>query len=125
MKYIILCLLCGLLAKAQNANIKGNQYVLKGKIIKKSDAFIQHCGTLAWAIVVELEIINFTNDRYTRKDIPVIFTCPLSYEKGFFNVGKVHTLKIADQKQTNFSWIISNQEILETYNLKTEFWVIN
>ncbi|WP_298427213.1 hypothetical protein [uncultured Kordia sp.] len=125
MKLIILCMLTGFLSKAQNTDIRGNQYFLKGKIIKKSDAIIQACGSDAWALVVELEIINFTNDSYKGKNIPVIFTCPTSYRKQYFNVGKVHTLKVADQKQTNFAWIISNYEALEKYNLKTKFWVIN
>lgn len=122
---IILCLLSGLLTKAQNTDIRGNQYFLKGKIIKKSDALIQGCGSEAWALVVELEIINFTNDSYKGKNIPVIFTCPTSYRKSFFNVGKMHTLKVVDEKQQDFAWIISNYEALDAYNLKTKFWVID
>ncbi len=59
MKLIILCMLTGFLSKAQNTDIRGNQYFLKGKIIKKSDAIIQACGSDAWALVVELEIIRF------------------------------------------------------------------
>jgi len=100
MRSIILLLLVfiftGSPAGAQPDTTKGNQYTLKTKIIDRVD-MPPGCGRFAFATVVEMEVIRFSDASYTAKNIAVIFTCPEFYKNNFFEVGKTYELKVSDK----------------------------
>ena len=108
---------------AQTDSIRGNQFELKGKIIKEI-SLTPHCGIVAWGTVIEFEIIEFSNSNYILDSICVIFTCPEFYDDGFFEVGKTYTITVADENQADFGWSIPNESILTKYKLDKRLWVI-
>ncbi|WP_420572965.1 hypothetical protein [Kordia sp.] len=107
----------------QVGSVRGNQFELKGKIINKISE-TPHCGIIAWGTVIEFEIIKFSDTTYKRDSIGVIFTCPEFYKDGFFEVGKIYTMIIADENQADFGWTIPNESILTKYKLDKKLWVI-
>jgi len=66
---------------AQTEKIKGQKYILKGKLLQTVE--IRLCGYFAFANVAEFEIINFSDSIYTRKKIPIIINCPEFKGKNF------------------------------------------
>jgi hypothetical protein len=104
---------------AQGKTVKGHQYALKGKIINRV-TLPPGCGIMAWATVVELEIISFSDSSYTDKKIGVIFTCPREYGSSFFKVGNSCDIQVADQNQAAFNWTFNNAAVLKKY--KTAYW---
>ncbi len=126
MKKIILLyilMLSSILGIAQTDSIRGNQFELKGKIINEVP-LTAHCGIFAWGIVVEFEIIEFSDSTYLSDSIGVIFTCPAIFGEDFFEVGKMYTMTIADENQANFGWMIPNESVLSKYSLDKKLWVI-
>ena len=111
--YIIISILFAEIGFCQtdSISIKGNQFELKGKIINEI-SLTPHCGFNAFGTVIEFEIIEFSDPNYKLESIGVIFTCPESYEKGFFEIGKTYSINITDQKQGDFEWTIPNESVL-------------
>ncbi|MEM6264919.1 MAG: hypothetical protein AAGI38_20575 [Bacteroidota bacterium] len=110
-------------ATAQTDSIRGNQFTLEGEIINGIWR-PPGCGTTAWGMVVEFSIREFSDSTYTLDSIPVIFTCPGFYGEGFFKVGEIYSLTLADENQANFGWVILNKFVLEKYTLEKQLWVI-
>ncbi len=126
MKRVIIILILMFMSMAgfgQVGSVRGNQFELKGKIINKISE-TPHCGIIAWGTVIEFEIIKFSDTTYKRDSIGVIFTCPEFYKDGFFEVGKIYTMIIADENQADFGWTIPNESILTKYKLDKKLWVI-
>lgn len=118
----VLIFLCSIVI-AQTDSIRGNQFELKGRII--NDIYLSpHCGIFAWGTVIEFEIIEFSDLDYERNSIGVVFTCPEFYENGFFDIGKIYNIKIADENQSDFLYIIPNDSKLAKYQLNKTLWVI-
>lgn len=111
-------------SKNEKTKIQGKQYKITGKIINKI-SLPPDCGYIAFATVMEFEIINSNFKDYTRKSIPIIVCCPEFYEDNFFNKDDIYKITIADEKQTDFGWTIPNIEITEKYQLKKKYWLIN
>jgi hypothetical protein len=107
---------------AQQHEITESQFDLQGQIINPV-SLPPHCGTFAFAMAVEFEIINFSDTSYTHDSIAVVFTCPESYGENFFVVGKTYNLKVADQNQANFSYSIINEGLLNKYDSERTLWV--
>ena len=108
---------------AQIDSIRGNKFGLNGKIIH--EIFLTpHCGDTAFGTVIEFEIIEFSDSNYKLDSIGVIFTCPESFEDGFFEVGKSYTITVADENQADFGWSIPNESMLTKYKLSKKLWVI-
>lgn len=108
---------------AQTDSIRGNKFELVGKTINEI-SLPPGCGIFAWGTVVEFEIIQFSNSEYKLDSIGVIFTCPDFYKDGFFGIGKIYTLIVADENQADFGWVILNESTLSKYNLIKNLWVI-
>lgn len=126
MKRIIIILSLILIASigfAQTEAIRGNQFELTGKIIKEI-GYSPHCGSIAWATVIEFEIIEFSDRNYKQTSIPIIFTCPEFYGEEFFELGKTYTMTLTDENQADFSWAILNDSILTKYPLDKKLWVL-
>lgn len=83
-----------------------------------------YCGTVAFATVIEFEVIAFSDEAYKAKKIGVIFTCPEFYGKDFFVKGATYSIQLADQNQADFGWLIPNEAILKKYKLPVKLWVI-
>lgn len=109
---------------SQNDTIRGNQFELTGRIINEI-SLTPHCGTIALGTVIEFKIIEFSDSSYKLDSIGLIFTCPEFYKDGFFEIGKIYKVKVADENQANFDWVIPNESILSKYDLKQKLWVIN
>lgn len=101
---------------------EGNQYQLKGNIIRTVRK-APHCGVMAWATVVEFEIITYSDSSYTKDSIGVIVRCPEFYKKGFFVVGDTYQVSLIDQNTANFSWSMLNEASLDKYDLKKPLYV--
>lgn len=115
--------LIGLKAAAQSDSLRGNQYFLRGTIINKV-GLPTACGIIAWATVVELKVIWYSDTAYKQNEVAVIFTCPELYGRDFFKKGKTYDIKVADTNQADFGWSIINPDVLGKYNLKNKLWVI-
>jgi hypothetical protein len=108
---------------AQENEVKGNQYDLKGKIIS-SIQLPPHCGFLATAVVIEFKVIQSSDISYIHDSITVIIMCPESYGVNFFEAEKIYTLKVSDQNPAKFDWIIWNDGLTTTRESGKTFWVI-
>lgn len=96
---------------------------MKGKLIGEI-SLPPYCGTKAWGVVAEFEIMEFSDKNYTSEIIAVIFTCPEFYGKGFFKVGDLYQMNVADENQASFGWTILNKSLLDKYGLEKELYVI-
>jgi hypothetical protein len=103
--------------------VRGQQFKLKGKIINEV-SLTPDCGTIAWATVIEFEIIEFSDSDYKSNAIGVIITCPEFYKANFFKVGQTYTITLADENQADFGWTIPNESTLDKYKLKKRLWVL-
>jgi hypothetical protein len=123
---ILTTLFCGLILNAQTDSIKGKEYILKGKLVNGFDGLTPLCGILAWATVVEFEIIEFSDSEYSKKLIPVIFTCPNSSFTNKFMEGKTYELILKENYSNESDWTMldSKKEILDKYELKKKYWYI-
>ena len=123
---ILTTLFCGLILNAQTDSIKGKEYILKGKLVNGFDGLTPLCGILAWATVVEFEIIEFSDSEYSKKLIPVIFTCPNSNFTNKFMEGKTYELILKENYSNESDWTMldSKKEILDKYELKKKYWYI-
>lgn len=121
---VFVLLWCVASLQAQDKTVKGNQYTLKGKIVSRV-YLPAGCGIFAWATVVEMQIISYSDSAYTGKRIGVIFTCPREYGKNFFQIGKVYDVQVADQNQASFGWTFNNAEVLKKYKTAYQPWVIS
>ena len=109
---------------SQNDSIRGNQFELKGQIINEIN-LTPHCGTIAWGTVLEFILMEFSDSSYKLDSIGLIFTCPEFYKDGFFEIGKIYKIKVADENQVDFDWVIPNESILTKYDMKKKLWVID
>ncbi|MFP3593706.1 hypothetical protein [Chryseobacterium sp. SIMBA_038] len=109
---------------SQRTRIKGNKYEITGKLVNNV-SLTPNCGYIAFATVMEFEIISTTMKNYHDKVIPVIVSCPESYGENFFKLNSIYNLKIADKKQTSFGWTVPNINIAKKYNLEKDLWVTN
>lgn len=108
---------------AQTDSIRGRQFQLKGKLINEI-SLPPHCGTIAFATVIEFEIIEFSDSDYKSNTVGVIFTCPEFYKDNFFQVGATYIMTVADENQADFGWAILNESKLEKYKLNKKLWVV-
>lgn len=104
--------------------IKSRKYELTGKIVNNI-SLPPNCGYIAYATVIEFEIINSNINNYTDKKIPVIVKCPEFYGDHFFEKDKIYTLNLIDKSQTDFGWSIINIDIEKKYNLDKKLWAIS
>lgn len=111
-------------AFAQEDDAKGNQFELKGKLIGEI-SLPPGCGVMAFGMVVEFEILEFSDENYTSENIAVIFTCPEFYDDEFFRVGDKYQVTIADENQASFGWTIPNISVLDKYQYKYHLYVID
>lgn len=120
---IFIILFSGLMSNAQSDSKKEAEYILKGKLITEFDRFTPLCGVLAWATVVEFEIVEFTDKSFLGKKIPVIFTCPNSHHRDLFKVGKTYELILNTDKFDSSKWTFleGKKEILSKSDLKKEY----
>ena len=123
---ILTILICGLTQNFQTDSKKETKYVLKGKLLNEFDGLTPLCGIVAWATVVEFEIIEFSDSEYLKKRIPIIFTCPSSNNNKQFEVGKTYELILTDKNPAEFEWTMleSKKEILNKYELKKKYWFV-
>ena len=98
-----------------------NYNEIEGKIINEI-LLTPHCGYIAFATVIEFEIINSDLKNYEHKSIPIIIKCPEFYKENFFNKKNTYKIKITNNSGTEFGWNIPNLKISENYKLGREFW---
>ncbi|MEA1848475.1 MULTISPECIES: hypothetical protein [unclassified Chryseobacterium] len=123
-KLIFLLLFINVSAIAQNNKLKKNQYQLTGKIVNDFK-LPGNCGYIAYAFVLEFEIIDTSLKNYENKQIPIIVRCPKFFGENFFEKNKTYTLTFTDQYKKNFDWTIPNINVLKKYNLKKQYWLID
>ena len=123
---ILTLLFCGINLNAQKDSTQKKLYTLKGKLVTGFDKLTPECGMLAWATIVEFEVIEFSDSEYSKKKIPIIFTCPDSNITEEFVVGKIYDLILTDKNQSDFEYTMleSKQDILTKYKLNKEYWFI-
>lgn len=111
---------------AQTDSKKENEYLLKGKLVSGFDKVTPLCGILAWATVVEFEIIEFSDFAYVKKRIPVIFRCPNRKMSRQFKRGKKYELILTDDNLTENEWTMleSNKDILTKYEMNKKYWFV-
>lgn len=97
---------------------------IKGKIINEI-SLTPHCGYIAFATVIEFEIINSDLKNYEKKTIPIIIKCPEFYKENFFDKKSTYRIKITDNSQTEFGWNIPNIKIYEKQKIGKEFWAVS
>ena len=83
------------------------------------------CGLVAWATVVEFEVIKLTGMNYQNKELGIIFTCPENYSNSFFKKGNTYTVVFSDKNQTGFEWTIPNKDLLKKNGLSFEPYAIS
>lgn len=112
---ILTTLFFGLVLNAQTDSINGKEYILKGKLVNGFDGLTPLCGILAWSTVVEFEIIEFSDSKYSQKLIPVIFTCPNSSFTNQFVEGKTYELVLKENFLNESDWTMldSKKEIVK------------
>lgn len=104
--------------------MENGKYKLTGKIVSDI-AFPPSCGYIAYATIIEFEIIDSNIKNYTDKKIPIIIKCPEFYGNHFFEKDKVYTLNIIDKSQTDFGWTITNLSLEKKYNLDKRLWAVS
>lgn len=77
---------------------------------------------IAYATIIEFEIINSNLKNYTDKKIPIIVKCPELYGNHFFEKDKIYTLSLINKSQTDFGWTIPNLSIEKKYMLNKKLW---
>lgn len=101
--------------------MESGKYKLTGKIV--SDISLPpDCGYVAYATMIEFEIINSNINNYQDKKIPIIVKCPEFYGDLFFEKDKIYTLQLIDKSQTDFGWTITNLNVEKKYNLDKRLW---
>ncbi|MCJ7932719.1 MAG: hypothetical protein MUW56_03545 [Chryseobacterium sp.] len=110
--------------------MESRKYKLTGKIV--SDISLPPgCGYIAYATVIEFEIIDSNIKNYIDKTIPIIVKCPEFYGDHFFEKDKIYTLNIINKiniiyaNQTDFGWTIPNISIQNKYNLDKKLWAVS
>ena len=123
---ILTLLFCGITLNAQTDSTQTKLYTLKGKLVTEFDNLTPECGILAWATIVEFEVIDLSDSEYSKKKIPIIFTCPSSNITKEFKVGEIYELILTDKNQSDFEYTMleSQQDILTKYKLNKEYWFI-
>ncbi|MGN7514681.1 MAG: hypothetical protein ACTHOM_09905 [Allomuricauda sp.] len=121
---ILVILLIGFTSSAQS-EIEESDYILKGKLINGFDGITPLCGVFAWATIVEFEIIEFSDSKYTGKEIPIIFACPNSNHSNLFKVGNIYNIILTKKKDlSNWTFREEKLEILSKYDLSNEYWFV-
>lgn len=123
--YLITCMaVLGLLLSFSPKKIENQKYKLTGKVVNDI-SLPPDCGYIAYATVIEFEIINSNIKNYTDTKIPIIVKCPESYGNHFFEKDKIYTLSLIDKSQTDFGWTITNLNVEKKYNLDKKLWAIS
>jgi hypothetical protein len=104
--------------------IESRKYLLTGKIVNDV-SLPPGCGYIAYATVIEFEIIDSNIKNYTDKKIPIVVKCPEFYGDYFFEKDKIYTLQLIDKSQTDFGWTITNLSVEKKYNLDKRLWAIS
>lgn len=113
---LIIFLLIGYSTYSQKTLIRGHEFLLIGKINNKVNR-TPDCGQLAFAIIIEFEVIKIYELPYSNKSIEIIVPCPESYGKDFFVIGKTYKVVFSDQNQANFEWGIFDKDLLKKNKL--------
>jgi len=121
---VIFIIFLGISLSFSPEKMESKKYKLTGKIVNDI-ALPPGCGYIAYATVIEFEIIDSNIKNYTDKKIPIIVKCPEFYGDHFFEKNKVYTLNIIDKSQTDFGWTITNLSIEKKYNLDKKLWAIS
>lgn len=110
-------------ASAQEKEIIGNHFELKGKMI--CDVVMSPpCGILASAVVVEFQILEVSDGTLPPGNVGIIFTCPELFGKDFFKNGETYTITVADKNQASNGWLIANEEALDKYSLPNKLYAV-
>lgn len=109
-------------AFGQTDTATANWYHLTGRICSKVE-LTPHCGIFAFATVIELDIVYYSDTSYHGRRIAVIVTCPEMYKSGFFGKGNLYEMKIVDRNLAGFGWMIPNEYLIRKYKMKYEAWV--
>lgn len=121
---ILFLSLLTLVGLSQNDSIRGNKFVLNGKIINEI-TLTPPCGIFAWGTVIEFKIIEFSDSSYKLDSIGIIVTCPEFYKEGFFETENTYKIIVTDENQADSDWIVPNDTILSKYALKKKLWAID
>ena len=113
---ILISLIIGFTAYSQTDSVRGKQFRLTGKAVKKVQ-LTPHCGIIAWGTVIEFEVIEVVGMTYPNKRIGIIITCPEFYKDKFFEKGKTYQVIFSDKNQADFGWVIPNKDILKKNSL--------
>lgn len=106
--------------KKANTKLKANELI--GRIIKDI-SMPGNCGYIAFATILEIEILESGLKDYEQKHIPLIVKCPQFFGEKFFNKNDIYKIKISDKSKTDFGWTIPNINELDKYNLTKKLWV--
>jgi hypothetical protein len=109
---------------SQTDSITGRQFRLRGKIIEKVQ-LTPHCGDIAWATVLEFDVIKLEGMEKPVKRIGIIVPCPEFYIDNFFQEGKTYEVVFSDKNDAPFGWLIPNKDVLKKYNLPFEPYAIS
>ncbi|NNE58217.1 MAG: hypothetical protein HKN36_08935 [Hellea sp.] len=110
------------IAFSQDEPDQPNRYQLMGEIVSEV-AQLPHCGVIAVAMVVEVEILQLSDPLYNYNRIPVIITCPEFHGEHFFEKGEAYSMVLLDQNPAGFEWSIFGWEIYDEYFLDTVYYV--
>ena len=108
--------------KIINKGTKGNSLKLLGKIVGEITP-TGSCGYIAFATVIEFEILESNIDNYTLKKIPIIIKCPDFFKENYFNKTDTYELTLSNDKEADFRYTITNYVLLKEYNLPMQYWM--
>lgn len=103
-------------------NLSINEYELTGRLINLNE-IPSHCGYIAYAMPLEFEIIEFSDDNYNRDTVGVVLKCPRRYADGYLSNGSIYKMKLQDANTEEFGWSIMGWGILEEYGYEDYLWI--
>jgi hypothetical protein len=78
---------------------------ISGKLYKQSE-FKSNCGIMAFATVMEFEVLNVYTDNFKKKNVLVIVPCAEVYGEKFFEIDKIYNLTLVKGNITNTDYIL-------------------
>jgi len=121
--FFIAFLLTAFTAFSQEDSIRGNKFHLTGKL-KDKIKMPPHCGIIAWATVIEFDVLEISGMNYSNKSIGIIIPCPTIYADNFFEKGKTYSIVFSDNNQADFGWAIVNKDLLKKNGLSYDPYAI-